>query len=121
MGAEDRQLVLKHAEYVSSLDVSPDGSRALTSCDDGSVRLWQLADAVQLAAVKSPGKPFNSVGFSPDGSLAILTSGEDKRVSLWDLSVQAAIRGPANVTGVNPQNGVASTLQTFLDFNEIGG
>src|SRR3954449_6220387 len=115
MGAEDRQLVLKHAEYVSSLDVSPDGSRALTSCDDGSVRLWQLADAVQLAAVKSTGRPFNSVGFSPDGSMAILTSSEDKRVSLWDLSL-AAIRGPANLAGVNPQNGVAATLQTFLDF-----
>ena len=34
-GAEDRQLVLKHPEFVSSLDISPDGARALTSCDDG--------------------------------------------------------------------------------------
>jgi WD40 repeat protein len=93
-GQEDRGRVLKHAEYVSSLDISPDGARALTACDDGSVRLWRLADAVQLAAVKSPGRPFNSVGFSPDGSTAILTSSQDKRVSLWDLSLQSAIRNP---------------------------
>ena len=93
------------------------------SCDDGSVRLWRLADAVQLAAVKSPGRPFNSVGFSPDGSTAILTSSEDKRVSLWDLSVadrelsgirttRTAITQPSTL---NPQ------LQSFLDFNQIGG
>jgi WD40 repeat protein/serine/threonine protein kinase len=114
-GMEDRQRVLKHAEYVSSLDVSPDGTRALTSCDDGSVRLWQLADATQLAAVKSPGRPFNSVSFSPDGSMAILTSSEDKRVSMWDLSVQSAIR--------NPQSAIATetTLRPFLDFNQLGG
>jgi WD40 repeat protein/serine/threonine protein kinase len=112
-GTEDRQLVLKHSEYVSSLDISPDGARALTACDDGSVRLWRLADAVQLASVKSAGRPFNSVGFSPDGSTAILTSSEDKRVSLWDLSVQSAVQ--------NPQTEVPSVLQPFLDFNEIGG
>src|SRR4029077_14734012 len=112
-GAENRQLVLKHAEYVSSLDISPDGARALTSCDDSSVRLWRLADAAQLAAVKSPGRPFNSVGFSPDGSTAILTSTEDKRVSLWDLSVQAAIR--------TPPGEAAGTLRPLLNFNDIGG
>ena len=52
------------------------------------------------------------MGFSPDGSTAILTSSEDKRVSLWDLSVQSEIR--------NPQAEVA-TLRPLLDFNELGG
>ena len=44
-GEEQRQLVLKHPEWVSSLDLSADGKLALTTCDDGSARLWRLADA----------------------------------------------------------------------------
>src|SRR5262249_5326751 len=34
-GEESRQLSLKHPEYVSSLDLSADGTLALTTCDDG--------------------------------------------------------------------------------------
>ncbi|HVT27244.1 MAG TPA: WD40 repeat domain-containing protein, partial [Lacipirellulaceae bacterium] len=114
-----RQLVLEHDNWVSSMDISPDGARALTACDDGVVRLWRLADATQLAAVKSPGQPFNSVGFSPDGSTAILTSSEDKRVWLWDLSVQTAIKNPQTKAAISNQSD--TTLRPFLDFNQFGG
>ena len=44
-GEELKQLVLKHPEYVSSLDLSPDGTLAITTCDDGTARVWRLADA----------------------------------------------------------------------------
>jgi hypothetical protein len=123
-GEELRQLVLKHPDWISALDISADGSMALTTCDDGVARLWRLADAAQLAAVGSPGKPFNSAGFSPDGSTAVLTSSEDKLVWLWDLSlegsgirVQGSAAGLANSrpSTLNPQ------LQPFLDFNKTGG
>ncbi len=122
-GQEQRQLVLKHNDWVSSLDISADGARALTTCDDGYARLWRLADATQLASLKSPGKPFNSVGFSPDGSTAILTSSEDKLVSLWDLSVQSAIvtptASPQSPTVANTKT--QATATTLLDFNQLGG
>jgi len=107
-GEEIQQLVLKHPEWVTSLDVSPDGALALTTCDDGVARLWRLADAAQLAAVKSAGQPFNAVGFSPDGSTAVLTSAGDKQVSLWDLSAAAV--------AANQQ----STTQPLLDFQKLG-
>src|SRR4029078_13036379 len=42
-----------------------------------------------------------------------LTSSEDKRVSLWDLSVQAVIR--------TPPGEAAGTLGPLLNFNDIGG
>ncbi|MCI0331620.1 MAG: protein kinase [Planctomycetes bacterium] len=107
-GEELRQLVLKHPEWVTSLDVSGDGALAITTCDDGMARLWRLADAAKLAEVKSTGKPFNAVGFSPDASMAVLTSAEDKRVSLWDLS--------AAVVATNQQQ----SLRPLLDFNRMG-
>jgi WD40 repeat protein len=106
---------LKHDEYVSSLDVSPDGTRALTACDDGSARLWRLADAAQLAVMKSPSKPFTSVAFSPDGSAALLTSSESKKVWRWDLSLQTAIRNP------QPNAAAQGTLTQLIDFQTLGG
>ena len=131
-GEEQRQLVLKHDDWVSALEISPDGARALTGSDDGSARLWKLADATLLAAVQGPAfteiidgekkvRParFNSVGFSPDGSTAILTSSEDKRVSLWDLSVQSAIRNPQTAIAAN--SAPISTLRPLLNFNKLGG
>jgi WD40 repeat protein/serine/threonine protein kinase len=118
-GQEQRQLVLKHDDYVSSLDMSPDGTRALTACDDGSVRLWRLADATQLAEMKSPSKPFTSVAFSPDGSTALLTSSESKKVWRWDLSLLNAIRTPQ--PGVQPNAGAQGTLTQLIDFKTLGG
>ncbi len=107
-GEEIRQLVLKHPEWVTSLDVSRDGALAISTCDDGMARLWRLTDAAKLAEVKSAGRPFNAVGFSPDGSTAVLTSAEDKRVSLWDVS--------AAVVATNQQQ----ALRPLLDFNRMG-
>ncbi len=112
-GQENRQLVLKHDEWVSSLDMSPDGKLALTACDDGVARLWRLADAKVLAVVKSPGRPFNSVGFSPDGNTAVLASSEDKVVRLWNLSPAAE--------GVAADAAKADTTELLLDFNKLGG
>jgi WD40 repeat protein len=123
-GRELRQLVLKHPDWVSSLALSTDGTQALTSCDDGLARLWRLADASVLAAVKAPGKPFNAVDLSPDESSALLTSSADKQVSLWDLSaersgfeVQSSDPRPQSLAP-SPQ---PPRLRPFLDFNQRGG
>ena len=60
------------------------------------------------------GRPFTSVGFSVDGSTAVLTSAEDKRVWSWDLS-QAAVAGPAAAAGAQ------AALMPLLNFNQLGG
>jgi WD40 repeat protein/serine/threonine protein kinase len=112
-GEELRQLVLKHDEWVSSLDVSPDGKFAITTCDDGAARLWQLADAKPIAIAKSASRPFNSVGFSPDGDSAVLSSSEDKAVRLWNLS-------PA-ISGAAADAARAGSTELVLDFNKSGG
>ena len=111
-GEEDRQLALKHADWVSSLDLSADGKLALTTCEDGVARLWRLADAKLLSATKSPGKPFNSISFSPDGTRAVLASPEDKVVRQWNI-------GPAAenaAAGISQDN----ELPLVLDFNKLG-
>jgi WD40 repeat protein/serine/threonine protein kinase len=112
-GNELRQLVLKHADWVSSFDLSADGKFALTTCDDGAARLWRLADATLIATVKSTGQPFNSASFAPEGNVAVLASSEDKAVRLWNLSPVIA--------GVAANAAQADATDLILDFNKTGG
>jgi WD40 repeat protein/serine/threonine protein kinase len=107
-GEEMQQLVLKHPDWVTSLDLSGDGSQALTTCDDGTARLFRLAGGAQVAAVKASGQPYNAASFSPDGSTAVLTAAGDKQVSLWDLS--------AAEVAANQQ----PTVRRIMDFNKTG-
>ncbi len=116
-GRELRELVLEHPDWVTSLDISADGATVVTTCDDGIARFWRLADAAALAAVRSPGKPFNSAALSPDGSTIVLTSTEDRRVWLWDVSTARVAIGS---TAGDP-NAASQLLEPLLDFNQLGG
>lgn len=73
-GREDRRRVLKHPDWVTSLDVSGDGQLAITACEDGSMRVWRLADASVVATRQSPDRVYSSVQFSQNGAHALLTS-----------------------------------------------
>jgi WD40 repeat protein len=112
-GEELRDVVLSHADWVSSLDLSADGKFALTTCDDGFARVWRLADAAPIAAVKSPGTAFKSGGFSPDGSTAVLAASGDKIVHLWNVSIAEA--------GLDADASRTVATEVFLDFNTLGG
>jgi WD40 repeat protein len=119
-GNEFTRLVLKHPEWVSSLDVSPDGALAVTTCDDGNARSWRLADATLIASVKSSGQPFNSIGFSPDGNTAVVASTEDRKVVLWDI--KRAIEASSQVHNDDESEAAKpDVLQSFADFTQMGG
>jgi WD40 repeat protein len=117
-GEEAMQLVLQHPEWVTSMDLSPDGQLAVTTCDDGMARLWSLANARVVTTMKSPGKPFNYVAFSPDGSTAVLTAFEDKQVWTWDVSTATAAAGAA---AADPHAISNELLKPLLDFSSSDG
>ena len=90
-GQELRDRVLKHPDWVSNFDVSDDGTKVLTSCDDGKVRLWSLADAQLISTIEPlANQPsaktviYSSVDLSPDGRRALITSSATGEVFLWD-------------------------------------
>lgn len=118
-GEEERALVLKHPDYVTSIDISADGSLALTTCDDGTVRLWRLADATNLASVKSPNGIFNTVSFAPDGRSALITSSSDRIVSRWPLPAASSTTTEATATAESAD--ATAALEPVLDFKKIGG
>ncbi|MBW4696848.1 MAG: PD40 domain-containing protein [Aphanocapsa lilacina HA4352-LM1] len=68
---------------VSSVAFSPDGQLLATSEINGTIRLWQAADAQQLAYCRGHTSWVWSIAFSPDGR--VLASGSaDRTVRLWD-------------------------------------
>ncbi len=116
-GQEVRDLVLKHPDYVTSLDLSADGRLALTTCDDGIARLWRLADATQLGSVQASKGIFNFVSFAPDSRSAIITSSADRTVQRWSLTASAE-----TTPGSPPIGGsVRADLEMILDFKRLGG
>jgi WD40 repeat protein/serine/threonine protein kinase len=135
-GQELRDLVLKHADWVSSLDISADGTLAVTTCDDGQARLWRLADATQLAAIAAPQGAFNAVAFSPDGQTVALTSTGDRMVRIWNVSDRRAEAGAEAGVGVRsaaspqvnarmrpiaqPPTGAQPALAPLLDLTQVG-
>jgi hypothetical protein len=77
--------------------VSPVGDRfAATASTDGTVRLWDVAHAVEHALVAGP-DPFHAVASGADGRRLVARAGVD---ALWLLDVDAPAEEPeAMVTG----------------------
>ncbi|MCH2113646.1 MAG: protein kinase [Pirellulales bacterium] len=85
-GQELTRLVLKHPDWVADMSVSANGSRALTCCDDGKLRVWSLDDARLERTIKPSSEGvFSSVDLSPDGQTAIAARAAQGTVQMWDL------------------------------------
>ena len=70
---------------------SPDGTRALSTGGDNSLRLWDVASGIQIAALKGNAAGVLALAFSSDGTRA-LSAGEDKTIRLWDLTQGTQLR-----------------------------
>jgi WD40 repeat protein/serine/threonine protein kinase len=87
-GRELRDRVLKHPNWITDMVVSRDGQLALTSCDDGIVRLWSLNDGQVLRTMRpySDKTAFTSIDMTADGRLAAAACAADGSIRLWDLT-----------------------------------
>jgi WD40 repeat protein len=72
-------------EIISSLSLSPDGQRLAISHYDGTLGLWQVHGAKQLATWRGHDADVNSLSFSPDGTI-LASGGDDATVKLWDVN-----------------------------------
>ncbi len=91
---EDR--VLRHPGAVSSLALTSDGSRAVTGCEDGRVRAWDLISAEsQWERELLKGGVVRHVDVSADQRLVAVVDSEHNAVHLWEMDRPA---GGAEVT-----------------------
>lgn len=75
---------MAHESGVKSLAISPDGRSALSSGDDGTIRLWDLASRTLVKELLGHSSTVHTVVFSADGKRAA-SAGEDHTARLWDL------------------------------------
>jgi WD40 repeat protein len=69
--------------------VPPQGARILSGSDDGTVRIWELADGKQVASV-AMGGPVTSVAASPD-SQRYAATGANHLARLWNAKDNAQL------------------------------
>ena len=79
-----RTLDLVHPDAVNTAFFDHvDGSKAVTSCDDGGVRLWNTNTGKLIRSFKKHTKEVNYAVFSPDDSM-IASASNDTSIILWD-------------------------------------
>jgi hypothetical protein len=87
-GKATRRLV-GHAAPVSWAAVSADGRRAVSSGDEGAVKVWDLGDGTCLRTLRIP--PHLAFDLSPDGKRLAGCSGKG-RLRTWDLESGQELR-----------------------------
>jgi WD40 repeat protein len=75
--------LLGYASFYSSTPFSPDGTRIVTGCIDGSARIWDAHSGEEIARLEGHAGPVFCASFSPDGA-RIVTASEDQTARVWD-------------------------------------
>ena len=93
-----------HTAQVESVTFSPDGTRLITTSDDGSAIGWSVVTGRRLFTLTGHAGRLNSAAFSPDGR-TVVTGGFDGRAISWDLEAGSELTtqtgAPATITGLD--------------------
>jgi WD40 repeat protein len=77
-----------HARDVISVVFSPDGRLLASGSEDGTIKLWRVADGSLVRTLTGHTNDVNSVSFSPDGRL-LASGSEDNTIKLWRVADDA--------------------------------
>jgi WD40 repeat protein len=78
------RLLGRHSTQVPGLAFSADSTELASGCTDGSIKLWSVASASELATLESQTSGTLSVAFSPDAT-RLFAGSLDGVVQVWDL------------------------------------
>ena len=81
----------QHADWVTDINWSPDGTHIVTACRDQRVRVFAVADGRLICEFSGHQQPVYSAAFSPDGQ-QIVSAGSDHTARVSALSTGEQIR-----------------------------
>lgn len=70
---------------MSCISFNPDGTRLVSSSDDGMVKVWDLETGMEVLSLKHK-RPVVSAAFSPDGRCLVTAC--DDGVRIWETRVR---------------------------------
>jgi len=76
---------------VSSLAISPDGTRIVAGYADGTVKIWNDGTGALIRILSGHGDAVTSVAYSPDGK-TIFSASADSSVRTWDADSGLSLR-----------------------------
>jgi WD40 repeat protein len=80
-----------HPDFVRAAAITIDGHTAVTFCNDGTLRMWDLhSTAPHVPLPGHENQPVSSVAVSPDGERAV-TGADDGSIKVWDLKTGNAV------------------------------
>jgi WD40 repeat protein len=80
---EELMLFDRHADWIWSIDWSPDGTSVVTSSKDGTAMVWDAMTGEVSLVLEGHTDWIRMVRWSPDGS-QIATASEDGAIRIWD-------------------------------------
>jgi WD40 repeat protein len=96
-----------HTATVTGLVFTPDGQRLASASEDGTIRVWNLADGTELQRFQSSREGLTALVLLPDGK-TLISGGSGGSVCLWDL---AASERPSPHTPIR----VSADLDAFAE------
>lgn len=79
------QTLVGHKYFVSSLDLTPDGKRLVSTSYDLTIKIWDVETGKEIHTLRSNNSAFLYATYSPDGKYIVSISvSPDQPISVWD-------------------------------------
>ena len=78
-----------HTAQVFQAEISPDGKRIVSGCNDGTITIWDIATSTELITFRGHEGGINAVSFSPDGKRIVSGGGDNISkhiIKVWDAA-----------------------------------
>jgi len=82
--SEEPRLTLAHPKQANAVAFTPDGGRVLSTCDDGLLRIWDVATGQLITSYDWGIGQTTAVAVAPDG-LTAAVAGKRGQIAIFDL------------------------------------